>query len=255
MSVVAVAAGKASPGATTVAVALTLCWPGPVVLVDGDTAGGDVEPGLLAGRTDGARGLLSWTVATRHASAIEAAAALAGHVVVLPEAPDAWVLPGLRGPAQAGGLAGGGWSRVATALARGVGGCGRDVIVDAGRLSQDSCWPVLAEADLVLLVVAPTARSMHATEAAIAALRARLGDLDRVALVVNGDGPYPPAQVGAAVGVPVLGVVPGDARAAAALVDGGVAPVRGLTRSRLLVAVSGLTERIRAAAREGVSVS
>ena len=76
-----------------------------------------------------------------------------------------------------------------------------------------------------------------------------------MALVVNGDGPYPPAQVGAAVGVPVLGVVPGDPRAAAALVDGGVAPVRGLTRSRLLVAVSGLTERIRAAAREGVSVS
>ena len=83
----------------------------------------------------------------------------------------------------------------------------------------------------MLLTVAPTARSMHATAAAIQALRARLGDLDRVALVVNGDGPYPPAQVGAAIGVPVLGTVPRDTRAAAALVDGGVAPARGLTRS------------------------
>jgi len=127
--------------------------------------------------------------------------------------------------------------------------------VDAGRLGQDSCWPVLAEADLVLLALAPTARSMHATAAAVEAVRTRLGDLDRVRLVVNGDGPYPPAQAAAAVGVPVLAVVPSDPRAAAALVDGAVAPVRGLARSRLLVAVSGLVAQVRALARDKVSVS
>ena len=74
-------------------------------------------------------------------------------------------------------------------------------------------------------------------------------------LVVTGDGPYPPAQVGAAIGVPVLGVIPSDPRAAAALVDGAVAPVRGLARSRLLVAVSALVAQVRAVARDGVSVS
>ncbi len=47
---VAVLAGKASPGATTVAAALTLTWPRPVLLVDADPAGGDVVPGLLPGR-------------------------------------------------------------------------------------------------------------------------------------------------------------------------------------------------------------
>ncbi len=50
MTAVAVLAGKASPGATTVAAALTLTWPRPVLLVDADPAGGDVVPGLLPGR-------------------------------------------------------------------------------------------------------------------------------------------------------------------------------------------------------------
>jgi hypothetical protein len=208
----------------------------------------------LAGRTDGSKGLLSWTVTTRHASALEAAAALPEHVVVLPEAADAWVLTGFRGHGQASGLAGGGWSRVATALGRGMAGSGRDVIVDAGRLGEDSCWPVLAEADLVLLVAAPTARSVHATKAAVGLLRARLGDVDRVRLVVNGDGPYPPAQVAATVGIPAVGVVPPDPRAAAALVDGAVAPVRGLARSRLAVAASGLVARVQSATADQVSV-
>ena len=73
--------------------------------VDGVLAGA----GGVGGRRQRGRGCGAWAAGRAHrrragvvvldgghparASAIEAAAALAGHVVVLPEAPDAWVLP------------------------------------------------------------------------------------------------------------------------------------------------------------------
>jgi len=72
VTAVAVLAGKAAPGATTVAAALTLSWPGPVILVDADPAGGDVMAGLLPGRASTESGLLSWSVAGRHLPAMEA---------------------------------------------------------------------------------------------------------------------------------------------------------------------------------------
>ena len=62
VTVVAVTGGKAGPGATTAALALGLSWPGPVLLVDADAAGGDMVPGMLPGRVGTERGLLSWLV-------------------------------------------------------------------------------------------------------------------------------------------------------------------------------------------------
>ena len=243
MTTVAVLAGKASPGATTVAAALTLTWPGPALLVDADPAGGDVVAGLLPGRASTESGLLSWSVATRHLPALDAAAAVAGHVVALPEAADAWVMPGLQSPVQAQALAGAGWTRLAQALERCPSVLGRDVVVDVGRLADGSPWPVISACDVVVLVVRPTARSVQAAHAAAQLLRTRLGDLQSVRLVVNGAGDYPPGQVAAEVGVPVVSSIPADRRAAAALVDGAPATLRGLTRTRLLRAVAALAER------------
>ena len=192
MTAIAVVAGKAAPGATTVATALALAAQEPVLLVDADPAGGDVVPGLLPGRASTDTGLLSWLVATRHMTAMDATAVLAEHALTLPEAGDVWVLPGLQAPAQAGLLVSGGWSRLATTVER----CGpvleRTVIVDAGRLSDSIGWPVVDACDIVLLVVRPTARSVQAAAAATQLLRVRLGDLDRVRLVVNGAGPVRP---------------------------------------------------------------
>ena len=255
MTAVAVLAGKAAPGATTVATALTLSWPGPVLLVDADPAGGDVMPGLLPGRASTESGLLSWSVATRHLPAMEATAAMVEHVLALPEAGDAWVMPGLQSGAQAGALTGGGWARLATAVERGRSVLGRDVVVDVGRLGEASCWPVVASCDVVLLVVRPTARAVQAAHAAARVIRARLGDLDAVQLVVNGSGPYTAAQVAAEVGIEYTHTVPGDPRAAAALVDGSVATVRGLTSSRLVRAAGQAALRISQAQQSTVGVS
>lgn len=244
MTVVAVLAGKASPGATTVAAAVTLTWPRPVLLVDADPAGGDVVPGLLPGRVSTESGLLSWSVATRHLPALAAAGLIGEHAVALAEAGDAWVLPGLQSSTQAGALTGGGWGRLATAVERCPSVIGRDVLVDVGRLGEASCWPVLAACDVVLLVVRPTARSVQGALSAVRLLRTRLGDLAAVQLVINGHGPYTPAQTCAALEVAVAATLPGDDRAAAALVDGATAPVLRMTRTRLVVQAAGLARRL-----------
>lgn len=249
MTAVAVLAGKASPGATTVATALALSFPQPVLLIDADPAGGDVVPGLLPGRASTDTGLLSWLVATRHLAAMDATALLPEHALALPEAGDAWVLGGLQNAAQAGVLASGGWGRLATCVERGGSVLGRDVIVDIGRLGERSGWPVVTACDLVLLVVRPTARSVQGASGAIALLRARLGDLDRVRVVVNGAGPYTPAQVAEALQfdrADRVDQIPADPRAAAALVDGAAASLFGLSRSRLVRATNALADRVTA---------
>ena len=225
-----------------------------MLLLDADPGGGDVAPGLLPGRADTQSGLLSWVVATRHLPALEATGALVEHVLALPEAGDAWVLPGLQSASQAGALAGGGWTRLATAVERCRSVLGRDVVVDVGRLGEASGWPVIAACDVVVLVVRPTARSVQGAKAAAEILRARLGDLDAVRLLVNGAGPYPPAQVAEQLGVARVEVLPADPRAAAALVDGSVATVRGLTRSRLVRAAGLLADRVSGSQRSGVVV-
>ena len=247
MTAIAVVAGKAAPGATTVANALTLAFPQPVLLVDADPAGGDVVPGLLPGRASTDTGLLSWLVATRHLAAIDATALLPQHALSLPEAGDAWVLAGLQQPSQAGLLASGGWSRLATTVERCGPVLGRTVIVDIGRLSESSGWPVVDACDLVLLVVRPTARSVQGASAAVQLLRRRLGDLDRVRLVVCGAGPYTPDQVAASLGferADRVDRIPADPRAAASLVDGSAATVFGLTRTRLVRAAAQLADRL-----------
>jgi len=246
VTAVAVVAGKAAPGATTVANALTLAVSEPVLLIDADPAGGDVVPGLLPGRAGTDTGLLSWLVATRHLTAIDATALLPQHALSLPEAGDAWVLAGLQRPSQAAMLSSGGWSRLATAVERCGPVLGRTVVVDVGRLGEGSGWPVVDVCDVLLLVVRPTARSVQGASTAIELLRRRLGDLDRVRIVVNGAGPYTPAQVGEALEferADHVDQIPADPRAAASLVDGSTATVFGLVRTRLVRAAAQLADQ------------
>jgi len=162
MTVVAVTGGKAGRGATTAALALGLSWPGPVLLVDADACGGDMVPGMLPGRVGTERGLLSWLVATRRNTVLESAQ-VAGRACGLVAGGPCGVAD-CRESNTAGSRSlwprgvGNGW----LGYWRGeLTAGGRDVIVDTGRLSSGSCWPVLAVADQVLLVVRPTARSVQ----------------------------------------------------------------------------------------------
>lgn len=247
MTVVAVTGGKAGPGATTAALALGLSWPGPVLVVDADACGGDMVPGMLPGRVGTDRGLLSWLVATRRHTVLEAAQVLAEHVVSLPEAPAVWLMPGVQHGGQAQPLASGGWERLARVLEREPTAAGRDVIVDTGRLSCGSCWPVLAVADQILLAARPTARSVQGARGAADQLREHLGDLGVVRLVICGAGEYSAKAVSEQLGIAVVGVLPQDRSAAAVLTEGAAAGMRSLKRSRLLRSAASLAADLVAA--------
>lgn len=245
-----VASGKAAPGATTSAWALALTWPGELLVVDCDPAGGDMAPGLLPGRVVADRGLLSWsTAARRGVPALVAATMFTAHAVALPERPQVWLVPGFTTATQSHSFTAEVWERLALALARSAAAIGRDSLVDAGRLVGDRApWPVLRAADQVILTVRPTVRSVHAAQAATQRLRQELGDLGTVVALVVGDGPYAAAEVAGALGLPLAGTLPYDRPAAQVLSDGAVGE-RGLPRSPLLRAAGAVArEAVRSAA-------
>jgi hypothetical protein len=261
---VAIVGAKGAPGATTSALALACGWPGPVLVVDADPAGGDIAAGWLGGRLELERGLLSFAAATRHLAA-PAPADLLRHTVAVPDVPGVMVLPGLAHAGQAGGLDGRCWARLAAAAGTPAAGSASatatghdgppsdetkpadapadapsgppadtpaelvvDVLTDCGRIGVDTAWPLLIAAEVVLLATRPTLRGVHHARHAIAVLRREVSDVRRVELLVCGPGPYSVGEISRAVGVPPLIVLPDDPGAAAALSDG--AATRGWTR-------------------------
>src|SRR4051794_24565681 len=231
-----VTSGRAAPGVTPSAGELALAWPRPLLVADCDPAGGDMAPGLLAGRIGVDRGLLSWsTAARRDLSTAETAALLTQHAVQLPEQPQVSLVPGFATATQASSFTVESWERLARALGQSAASRARDALVDAGRLVTDrGCWPVLRAADRVLLVVRPSVRSVHAAQDAVQRLRQQLGDLAKVAALVVADGPYSAAEVVKALQLPLAGELPYDRTAAAVLSDGAISSAKPLRRSALL---------------------
>ena len=231
---IAMVSGKAAPGLTTSTWALSMAWPGPALVVDADPAGGDMAAGLLLGRMQAGHSVLSWSAAARRMPAAEAAMMIAQHVVALPEEPHVWVMPGFQTAARASAMDPGSWERLARALQREGGESNRDVLVDTGRLSDASCWPVIRAADRVVLVCRRSGRSINAAHNTAAVLRGELGDLDSVsALVVDEAGSYEPKAIAQELNVPLLGVLASDRVAAAVLSDGALSGLLGFRRSKL----------------------
>jgi hypothetical protein len=241
-----ITSGKAAPGATTATWALALSWPGPLLVADCDPAGGDMAAGLLAGRVSQDRGLLSWSSAARRGvPAMTAARMLPAHAVELPEQPNVWLMPGFTNDTQGHSFTEDVWERLALALERSAATISRDALVDTGRLVGDrGNWPLLHAADQVLVAVRPSVRSVHAAQDATSRLRSELGDLSKVSALVIGDGPYSPAEVVAALGLPLAGTLPTDRQAAAVLSDGARAAMSSLRRSGLLKSAAVLARRL-----------
>jgi septum formation inhibitor-activating ATPase MinD len=243
-----VTSGKAAPGVTTTVWALALSWPCPVVVADCDPAGGDMTPGLLAGRVSVDRGLLSWSSAARRGiPTADAASMFAEHAVEVPEAPDAWLIPGFSNATQGNSFTEATWRRLADALQASTATLGRDALVDTGRMIGNSSGnsPILAAADRVLIAVRPSVRSVHGAQEALTLVREKLGDLTRVSALVIGDGPYSAAEVAGALQVPFAGTLPEDRDAAAALSDGASLPARRpLQRFPLLKAAAALARKL-----------
>jgi hypothetical protein len=164
--------------------------------------------------------------------------------------PDGAAATGIdAGPA---GGAGGG--------AAGAVGAGRAVVVaDVGRLPSrvsrtTRVGRVLAAADIVLLVTGTDAAGVVHAAAAAETLNG-LGPVDapadRVRLLLADRGPYRPGEVTAALGLPVAGSLPKDARTAAALAGRSTwGPVRP-SRSALLRALAGIAQDLAVEHRTG----
>jgi hypothetical protein len=198
---------KSSPGATTSGLGLAARWPtGPGVLVEADPAGGDLTArfGLAQGP-----GLAAMAVAARHSDQRPDPATwtrvLPLGVSVVPAA------PGGAAAAALSSLAGNG-NRLLTVLAGGY----PVVVVDAGRWAPGSpADELLAHCEVVLLVARPVLEQIRQCEALIGPLRRLVGDVRL--LLVEQRGGWPAAEVGAALGLPVAGLLPDDVEGAGVL--------------------------------------
>jgi MinD-like ATPase involved in chromosome partitioning or flagellar assembly len=254
MAVIALTSASGSPGVTTTALGLAMSWPRPVVLVEADPTGGS---GLLSGFFRGTReydaGLieLAW-------SAVDLSDALAAVVRPIEDTQVCFVA-GTRSPQQAGGLREL-WEPLAEALAD-LESTGQDVLVDVGRLGLvGSPEPLLAHADLTLLLTRTTLPALSAARSWAESMRRDATGLGRRAVLLVGEGqPYRAAEVVKVLGLPVLGGIADDREAAAVYHRGAIPPKRfetsGFTKS-LRAAVEAITaqvSRTRAELLEGVT--
>ena len=233
MTVLALLSAKHSPGVTTAAVAFAaaLASEAHPIVVEADPAGGDIaarcglalEPGLVTLAAAG-RHPASPLELFGHAQPLPAG----GSVVVGPPSPDT-AIPAIAAVARRLGLA-------AEATAH-------PVIVDCGRWSAGSpVAPVMESASAVLVVVEPTISGVAHTGGRLDSIR--FSCRAPVTLLVAGDRPYPPDEVGEALGLPVAGVLAQDGRGTAGIYGGG-APA-GARRSYLVRSARSALERVAA---------
>lgn len=228
-----------SPGVTTAAITLALTWPTPVIVAECDPSGGDILAGLLAGHVPAGRGLMEHAMEAGR-SGQAATASLITQLVPLDENRTRMLLPGLTDPRQAAGLATA-WPAVAATLTAQP----ADVIADCGRLDGGAGQPlaVLSAARTVAIVLRPTLRQVWLARPRVELLGQLIGSA-RLALLLTGPGTHPAREVAHALGLPVLAVLPDDARTAGLLSDG-LGDRRYLARGSLIRAAGTAGQALR----------
>jgi MinD-like ATPase involved in chromosome partitioning or flagellar assembly len=202
MTTIALTSTKQSPGVTTTALALALArlTIRPTLLVEADPDGGDIAAKCGLSLQD--RGLLSLAAAGRHQSVqIDALK----HV-------QQWGTPGLpvvvasSAPDKTVSALDGIGTRISTSLPLAT----HDVIIDAGRLRNNTpASPLLRSADVVLVVIRPTLVEIDAVAGRFAVL-SQLGT--PVQLLLIGDRPYSAREIVAQLNIEVAGVISDDRR-------------------------------------------
>jgi hypothetical protein len=242
MTLIAMVSAKGSPGVSTAALACTLTWPGATLLAECDPAGGDLLSGYLA-RYDlpSDRGVLPLAGAVMRGTAEQE---FLGQLIDL-DAPkrQRLVLPGLTDPAQAAAL-GPAWGDLAAFFRT----LTQTVIVDCGRLAVlYPPWPLLARADVVLLVLRPTSlRTLSPAVPVIASIRRELRDsAARFGLMLVGRG-IPSREVARHLATPVLARVAWDPPTAAALCGQGTGRRRGPLMRTAMTAHGTIQTRLQA---------
>jgi MinD-like ATPase involved in chromosome partitioning or flagellar assembly len=237
----ATASGKGAPGATTLAVLLAWRWPDRErsrIVIEADPEGG-----VLAARGHDSSGLTHEPGLLSLAAARDGSteARLHQHAQALGDGVE--LVAGPPGPAQA--------EACLRALGEPAVGAIRraelNVVVDCGRLHPNSpALPWARAAERTLLVVRPRLDEVVALRPVAERLSAAGVD---VGLVCIGDRPFDPVEVAEQATLPLLGVVPDDPAAAAAVTGRGLGD-RRLRRSGLVRAVERLAVTLAAEAAE-----
>lgn len=256
MGIVVAASATGAPGVTTATLGLALTWPRDVVLADCDRAPSQtVLSGYLRGTEPGGRGLNALAKAHREQEDLRSELPRQLVPLTMEEAPRRDFLPGFTHPGSAL-VFHQVWPELVNAF-ESLGDEDRDVIVDAGRLGADGLANALvSQADVVLLVVRSTLRSLAATRLYLQGLNDQLtavpGQPTVGLLVVGPDRPYSNREIERTFSFPVWGDVAFDDCDADVLCEGAVPPRRfadrPLMRSLRAVAsstVSRLEERER----------
>lgn len=234
MALVTIGSLGHSPGTTTTAVAMTLRWPGPALLVEADTSRTSaVLPGRLRGQVPHRVGLTALASAALHGE-------LSQRLVranAIPLADDRWCIPGFSTLGAARGAAS--FWRDLAAMLHDVDGGDTDVIVDLGRVDAvDDRALLAAGAHLAIVATGAALPDVAATTApvdarttrlrALAELLAASGRPDALRLVVieRHVESYSAAEIRHVTGIPMLGAVPVDDVAAATYSLGAPAPRR-----------------------------
>ena len=235
MTLFAFASSHGSPGVTATAMGLAAAWRSTtgrdVLVIEADPDGGVLASRFEELRAD--RTMADVAVDVRRAFDIDAVLESARHVwggvpvVVAPPSAEQ-----THSALTAGG------DRLASGLAAVH---GLDVLVDVGRLTARS--PALHLARRAVATIFVTRPTFEAA----ASLGARMPELTAhgcdPALVLVGDQPYGSADFERAVGVPLLGVLPHEPRAAAVFA-GGPGSERQLRRSLLWRSLVDLASRL-----------
>ena len=169
MAVIALTSLCGAPGVTTTALAWSARSTRPTLIVEADVTGGSpILAGGLAGARAHDRSLL--TLATT--DPVDYVDAIWREAIALPQArSDRWVLPAIGRAIQEEAMRPV-WPRLATVLRDISADTHVDVLVDAGRLgTAGSPWPLIAAADIVLLLVDATLPALNTLQAALPALR------------------------------------------------------------------------------------
>jgi len=190
MTLYALVSAGGSPGVTTAGLALALGWPSQVILAECDPSGGDILAGLFAGHVPATRGLLSLAFdAGRGPDA--AARGLWSQLIELDDAHERFLLAGISDPRQGAGLALA-WPALAAAFAS----LPADVIADCGRLDAgEGPLSVIAAASVVVLVMRPSLRQVARARPRIDMLGQLLGGLQRVTLLLAGEGNHSAREI------------------------------------------------------------
>lgn len=254
MTVLALASATGAPGVTTTALALTLTWPKPVLLVEADTKGSSsVLAGYMGGRVPHDRSIVGLVRATRAGQSLdEALWHLVHRLSDEPGPTTRGLLAAPQDSAQAASLRGL-WPSL-PALWRRVGQQhGVDVIIDAGRLgAAHEPTSLLEEADLTLLVTRTALPDIAALAARLESMRNLTApdgrDVPKLHLLLVGEGkPYTGREIERRIPVPVAVGLPIDSNAAAVLSHGASAGT-GFPGSSLMRSAAGAAQRLDALA-------